>query len=266
MASRAFARSVRVCTREQDHRADRQIGLRHVLCDRRHLSRRNAMMILAQRLAASPSFFITGRSKSMGNAARSRSILAARRPAAITYLLFYVVVSGREKANSKYAGSSRENGERSSDAVGGCGDGNVFPALARADRLAFERQRFQGGEHEAAVRYRANRIGLIGLVACTLFAALTPAAAQTWPTKPIHFVVPYAPGGIADIAARIVGQSSRRLGPAGGGREQAGGNGFIGMTAVAKAAPDGYTLLMATLGDDHDQPGAVQGHALRRRA
>ena len=77
-----------------------------------------------------------------------------------------------------------------------------------------------------------------------------PAIAQTYPTKPIHVMVPYAPGGIADIAARIVGA---KLTEAWGQQvvveNKPGGNGFIGMTAGAKAPADGYTLTMATVGD-----------------
>jgi tripartite-type tricarboxylate transporter receptor subunit TctC len=77
-----------------------------------------------------------------------------------------------------------------------------------------------------------------------------PIAAQNYPVKPIHLLVPYAPGGIADIASRIVGA---RLTEAWGQQvvveNRPGGNGFIAMTAAAKAAPDGYTLVMATGGD-----------------
>ena len=76
------------------------------------------------------------------------------------------------------------------------------------------------------------------------------APAQTYPTKPIHIMVPYAPGGITDIAARILGA---KLTEAWGQQvvveNKPGGNGFIGMTAGAKGAPDGYTLTMATVGD-----------------
>jgi len=77
-----------------------------------------------------------------------------------------------------------------------------------------------------------------------------PAAAQDYPAKPIHILVPYAPGGITDIAARIVGA---KLLEAWGQQvvveNKPGGNGFIAMTAGAKAAPDGYTLTMVTVGD-----------------
>lgn len=77
-----------------------------------------------------------------------------------------------------------------------------------------------------------------------------PAVSQTYPSKPIHIIAPYAPGGIADIASRIIGA---KLTEAWGQQvvveNKPGGNGFIGMTAGAKAAPDGYTLTMATVGD-----------------
>jgi tripartite-type tricarboxylate transporter receptor subunit TctC len=77
-----------------------------------------------------------------------------------------------------------------------------------------------------------------------------PSLSQTYPSKPIHILVPYAPGGITDIAARIVGA---KLTEAWGQQvvveNKPGGNGFIAMSAGAKGAPDGYTLTMATVGD-----------------
>ena len=91
---------------------------------------------------------------------------------------------------------------------------------------------------------------MLGLVAAGILAALAPAAAQNYPTKPIRFVIPYAPGGVADIAARVVGQKlSEVLGQQILVENRPGGNGFIGVTAVTKAAADGYTFLVATLGD-----------------
>jgi len=83
--------------------------------------------------------------------------------------------------------------------------------------------------------------------ALALLAAclLPPAAAlAAWPDKPIRLVVPYAAGGGADAAARVVGQ---QLGAALGQQvvidNRAGAGGVIGADAVAKAAPDGYTVL-----------------------
>ena len=90
---------------------------------------------------------------------------------------------------------------------------------------------------------------IVGVIALVVFCT-APAQAQNYPAKPIHILVPYAPGGITDIAARIVGA---KLTEAWGQQvvveNKPGGNGFIAMTAGAKAAPDGYTLTMVTVGD-----------------
>src|SRR5436309_15833853 len=90
----------------------------------------------------------------------------------------------------------------------------------------------------------------VAFLVVLVFIAVAPAQAQNYPNKPIHILVPYAPGGIADIAARIVGA---KLTEAWGQQvvveNKPGGNGFIGMTAGAKAPADGYTLTMATVGD-----------------
>jgi len=72
-----------------------------------------------------------------------------------------------------------------------------------------------------------------------------PALAQEWPVHPIKIIVPYTPGTGQDIIARTVGQKlSERFGQAVVIDNRAGASGNIGMDAVAKAPPDGYTLLM----------------------
>lgn len=76
-------------------------------------------------------------------------------------------------------------------------------------------------------------------------AALASSAAQAaWPNKPISIVVPYAPGGTADALARLLAQYlSPRLSTPVVIVNKAGASGIIGQSAVAQAAPDGYTVL-----------------------
>ena len=72
------------------------------------------------------------------------------------------------------------------------------------------------------------------------------ALAQSWPAKPLHLVVPYAAGGAVDTIGRLTGQRlAERLGQPVIVDNKPGASANIGMDAVAKAAPDGYTLLMA---------------------
>jgi tripartite-type tricarboxylate transporter receptor subunit TctC len=91
------------------------------------------------------------------------------------------------------------------------------------------------------------------LTAMTLVAsAPTASKAQTWPTKTITIIVPFPAGGSSDVVARLVAAAlNEKLGQQVITENRAGAAGNIGAAAVARAAPDGYTLLLATPG-----PGA----------
>ena len=81
-----------------------------------------------------------------------------------------------------------------------------------------------------------------------LLCSVAPAAdAQTvWPTKAITMIVPFPPGGLADLVARPVAEAmSRELGQPVVIENKAGAGGGIGMGLAARAKPDGYTVLMA---------------------
>ncbi|NYE25947.1 tripartite tricarboxylate transporter substrate binding protein [Pigmentiphaga litoralis] len=79
---------------------------------------------------------------------------------------------------------------------------------------------------------------------CAIPAAHAQAPAA-WPTKPITMIVPFPPGGVADTVARPVAEAmSRSLGQTVVVENRAGAGGGLGMAQVAKAAPDGYTVMM----------------------
>ena len=88
------------------------------------------------------------------------------------------------------------------------------------------------------------------LIGALLAIANTVASAQDYPSKPIHVLVPFAPGGAVDTTARVLAQAmQQRVNWQFVIENRPGGNGFIATTAGAKAAPDGYTLLMAHTGE-----------------
>jgi tripartite-type tricarboxylate transporter receptor subunit TctC len=87
-------------------------------------------------------------------------------------------------------------------------------------------------------------------LACVFVAGFAATAfAQTYPVKPIRFVVPFTPGGPTDIQGRMLGEKlSQRLGQQVLIDNRGGAGGNIGMDITAKAPPDGYTIVIATVG------------------
>jgi tripartite-type tricarboxylate transporter receptor subunit TctC len=86
--------------------------------------------------------------------------------------------------------------------------------------------------------------GLASVLAC-LAGLVASAAAQDYPNRTVHLIVPQAPGGATDAIGRAVGQKlSERWGQPVVIENRAGAGGVVGTDAVAKAAPDGYTLLV----------------------
>jgi tripartite-type tricarboxylate transporter receptor subunit TctC len=86
-----------------------------------------------------------------------------------------------------------------------------------------------------------KRLLLIGVVQCILMGLVQ---AQTWPVKPVRVIVPFAPGGGADLTARPVSQRlSEALGQQFVVDNRGGAGGAIGMELTAKSPPDGYTLM-----------------------
>ena len=87
------------------------------------------------------------------------------------------------------------------------------------------------------------------LAVAAIVASVAGAQAQSWPTRTISLVVPYPPGGGVDAMARVVAEKlSGALGQQVIVDNRAGGSGLVGTRAVARAAPDGYTLFLAHTG------------------
>ncbi|MGZ5035393.1 MAG: Bug family tripartite tricarboxylate transporter substrate binding protein, partial [Usitatibacter sp.] len=87
----------------------------------------------------------------------------------------------------------------------------------------------------------------IAIAAVATALAAGGALAQSYPTKPVKIVVPFAPGGNLDVTARLIGESmAKTLGQPFIVENRAGAGGALGSDAVAKSPPDGYTLVAGT--------------------
>ena len=96
------------------------------------------------------------------------------------------------------------------------------------------------------MKFPRRRFLQLAAGAAVLPAVSTIAKAQTWPSRPIRLIIGYTPGGSADLTARLMGQwLSERLGQPFVIENRPGGGTNIATEAVVRAAPDGYTLLLA---------------------
>jgi tripartite-type tricarboxylate transporter receptor subunit TctC len=101
-----------------------------------------------------------------------------------------------------------------------------------------------------------RRSWLAGAAAIAALSLAAPAYAQEFPAKPITMIVPFAAGGPTDIIARVMAESmSRTLGQQVIVENMAGAGGTTGTTRAAKAAPDGYTIMMGHMGTHGAAPG-----------
>ena len=103
-------------------------------------------------------------------------------------------------------------------------------------------------EERTMTIHRARTYAAMSSAAFVIFAsafATVPAAAQTYPDKPVRIIVPFAAGGPADVYARVVGQKLQEaLGQTFIIDDRPGGGAIVGTDAAAKSPADGYTLLM----------------------
>ncbi|MEO8136421.1 MAG: tripartite tricarboxylate transporter substrate binding protein [Betaproteobacteria bacterium] len=97
--------------------------------------------------------------------------------------------------------------------------------------------------------------------------AITPARAQpapAWPQKPVHMIIPFAPGGASDFAGRIIAPKlAEALGQSIVIDNRAGASGNIGMEVAAKAPADGYTIYLGNIGTISINPAVFQNLAVR---
>jgi tripartite-type tricarboxylate transporter receptor subunit TctC len=107
------------------------------------------------------------------------------------------------------------------------------------------------------LRSGGNRAAV--LLAALLVSVSAVAQSESYPNRPVRFIIPYAAGGATDSIGRLVGQKmAQELGESIVVENRAGADGNIGATVVAKAAPDGYTILLGDVGN------MTMGPAVRR--
>ena len=98
-------------------------------------------------------------------------------------------------------------------------------------------------------------LSILGLAGMTLALAAGDVRAQSYPSRPITVIVPFAAGGPTDVIARIVGENmGKTLGQQIVGENVAGAGGTTGITKASQAQPDGYTIMMGNMGNNGAAP------------
>ena len=105
-----------------------------------------------------------------------------------------------------------------------------------------------------------RRTLLAGSISATIASGRAFAQAAPWPSQPIRLVVPFAPGGTTDLVARLVAAGlQERLGVSVIVENRAGAGATVGSEMVARAAPDGYTLVMSNIASHGISPSVYRG-------
>jgi tripartite-type tricarboxylate transporter receptor subunit TctC len=117
-----------------------------------------------------------------------------------------------------------------------------------------------GSQKKLRFKERFMQKLIIGAALAAFVTAATPATAQTYPTRPVTMVIPFAAGGPTDVLGRIVGaRMSELLGQQVVIENVGGAGGMTGSARVAQAKPDGYTMVLGTVGTH------AQGQTLYKR-
>jgi tripartite-type tricarboxylate transporter receptor subunit TctC len=104
-------------------------------------------------------------------------------------------------------------------------------------------------KHDQTRRSVLRIAGVSAAASELLLSGSASAQASTWPNKAVRFVVPFAPGGTSEIVARsVAAELTKALGKSVFVENKAGGAGVVAMSDVAKAAPDGYTVILGHVG------------------
>jgi tripartite-type tricarboxylate transporter receptor subunit TctC len=104
-------------------------------------------------------------------------------------------------------------------------------------------------ENFMSLTRRLRALSLVTACSVAMLAAVAPASAQTYPDRSVRIIVPFGAGGITDVVARLVGQHlGEELNQTMVIENRTGAGGAIGATLAAQAQPDGYTLMLGTVG------------------